>query len=137
MGFSERVWKSSPAKALTKRDCESASISKHFTKILRHTGHHESPGAVRWDHVLTSMPSAEQTQNRNPDNWIDTPSRSIDEPRLECCEDQNGTINCIRAVQGNSHGVSVSPTFYLWKIYRGLGKDTHSALAALPIVNEC
>ena len=46
-GFSQRVWKSIPASALTNRECEFVSISRHFTKILRHTGCHESDGAVR------------------------------------------------------------------------------------------
>ena len=63
IGFSQRVWKPIQAKALTKRDCEIVSISRHVTKILRHTGCHESDGVLRWDHVLTRMPSAEQTQN--------------------------------------------------------------------------
>ena len=39
------------------------SISRHFTKILRHTGYHEADGVVRRDHVLTNMPNAEQTQS--------------------------------------------------------------------------
>ena len=48
-----------PAAALTKRDCEFIEITRQFTRILRHTCCPESHGAVRWDHVLTSMPSAE------------------------------------------------------------------------------
>ena len=47
MGFSQRVWTSIPAKALSRRDCEFVDISRHLTKILRH----EADGAARWDHV--------------------------------------------------------------------------------------
>ena len=61
IGLSQRVWKLIPAETFTQRDCEFVHISRHFTKILRHTGCHESDGAVRWNHVLTRMPSAEQT----------------------------------------------------------------------------
>ena len=59
IGFRQRVWKSIAAKDFTKMDCEFVSNSKHFTKILRHTGCHESDGALRWYHVLTIMPNAE------------------------------------------------------------------------------
>ena len=34
--------------------------------------------AVRWAHVLTNMPSAEQTQNWDKEKWIDALSRSAD-----------------------------------------------------------
>ena len=52
--LSQRVWEPILAKALTKGDCEFVHISRHLTKILRHTECHESDGAVRWDHILTS-----------------------------------------------------------------------------------
>ena len=81
-------------------DYEFVFISKHFTKILRHGCCHEADGAVRWDHVLTNMPSAEQTQFWDTEKWIDAVGRSADKPRTENCEDQNGTIVYIRAVQG-------------------------------------
>ena len=45
--------------------------SKHVTKILRHASCHESDGINRWDHVLTNMPSAEQTQNWDKEKLID------------------------------------------------------------------
>ena len=63
IGGSQRAWKLTRAKALTNRICEFVENSRHLTNILRHTGCHESDGAVRWDHVLTRMPSSEQTQN--------------------------------------------------------------------------
>ena len=61
---------------------------------------------------LTSMPSAEQTQNRKQEKWIDAHSRSTDKPRMEYSEDQNGTITHIRAVQGQSHGVIIPPFLF-------------------------
>ena len=44
------------------------------------------------------MEDAEQTQNRNKEDWIDALSRSTDKPRMQC------------AMQGHSHGVTTNPT---------------------------
>ena len=38
--------------------------------------------------------------------------RSIDKPRMVYCEDHNGTILYIRALQGHSHGVAISPNLF-------------------------
>ena len=61
IGLSQRVWKLMPAETFTQRDSEFEHISWHVTKILRHGDSHEADGAVRWDHVLANIPSAEQT----------------------------------------------------------------------------
>ena len=53
-----------PAQALTKRDCEFVFIPK-------------TDGAVRWDHAVTNMPCAEQTQN-----WKYVPKRENSGPAL-------------------------------------------------------
>ena len=37
-----------PAKALTEREFVFTSITRHSTKVLRHTGFHNSDGAVPW-----------------------------------------------------------------------------------------
>ena len=112
ISFSQRVWKSIPAKTLTKRDCEFVSISKHFTKIL--TGCHEADGAVRWDLVLTSMPNVEQTQNWNKENWIDALSCSAD--RMEYSEDQkrNDYLHSCRK-RTQSRCVTINPTLFSLK----------------------
>ena len=47
------------------------------------------------------------------EQWIDALGRSTDKPRMECCEDQKGTIIDIRASQGHSHCVSVNPTLFI------------------------
>ena len=112
LGFSQRVWTLILAKVVTKRDGEFVHISRHLTKILRHGGRHEADGTVRWDHVLTNMPSAEQTQYWDKEEWIDALGRSAEKPRIEYCEDQNGTIIYIRAVQGHSHGARINPTVF-------------------------
>ena len=124
LGFSKRVILI-PAKASTKRDCEFGHISRHFTEILRHGGCHEADWAVRWDH----MSSAEQTQCWNKEEkWIDAPGRSTDKPKMECCEDPNGTMIHIRAVQGHSHGARNNPTlFSLTKIlFNGKERKFHT-----------
>ena len=63
-------------------------------------------------HVLTRMEDAEQTQNWNREDWIDALSRSTDKPRTEYCEDHNGTIIYIRAVQGHSYGATMNPNLF-------------------------
>ena len=90
----------SSKKRSPEKDCEFVPIFKHFTKTRLHGGCHEADGAVRRDHVLTNVPSA------NKEKWIDALGRSTDKPRMEYCEDQNKTIIYIRAVQGHSCGSS-------------------------------
>ena len=63
-------------------------------------------------HVLTLIADAEQTQTWNEEVWIGAPSRSTDKLRMEYCEDQNGTIINMRAVQGRSHGVANNPNLF-------------------------
>ena len=58
-------------------------------------------------HVLRLMKDAEQTYTWNKENWTDALSRSTDKPRMEHCEDQNGTVIYNRAVQGHSLGFFV------------------------------
>ena len=40
-------------------------------------------------------------------------SFSTDKPRMECCEDLNGTIVYSRAVQGRSHGARLLQLYVL------------------------
>ena len=40
---------------------------------------------------MTNVPSAEQTQYWSEEKWVDAVGRPTDKPRLEYCEDQNGT----------------------------------------------
>ena len=56
------------------------------------------------------MTSAEQTQYLDNEKGIDAPGRSTDKPRMEFCEDQNGSIIYIRAAHGHSHGARITPT---------------------------
>ena len=81
IGFSQRDWKITWARAQHKRDCKFVNISKHVTKMLRHGSCHEADGAVRWTHVLTLMEDAEQTPNWNKKDWIDALSRSTDKSK--------------------------------------------------------
>ena len=48
-------------------------------------------------------------------NGIDALTPSIDQPRLKCCEGQNGTIIYIRALQDHSQGVAINPDQFSFK----------------------
>ena len=96
IGFSQRDWKRIPATSKHNRYCECVNMPKHFTKI---GGCHVADGAVRWSHALTRMEEAGQSQTGNKEDWIHALCRSTDKPRVEYCEDQNGTIISIRALQ--------------------------------------
>ena len=53
----------------------------------------------------------------NTAKWIDALGRPTDISRMQYCEDQNGTIIYMRAVQGHSHGAKMNPnSFSLTKI---------------------
>ena len=79
------------------------------TKILRHGVCHEAARAPRWSNVLTLLGDAEDT---NKEEWFDLLSRSTDKPRREYCEDQNGTVIYIRAMQGHGHGVTINSDLF-------------------------
>ena len=82
IGWSQRVWKLIPAKALNKRDCAFVHISKHFTKILRY----EFGMKLQTCQVLSKL------RNWDRKKWIDALGRSTDRPRMEYCQNHNGTI---------------------------------------------
>ena len=48
--------------------------------------------------------------NWEKEKWIDALGRSIDKPRMEYREDQNGTVKNIRAEQGHRHSARINPT---------------------------
>ena len=54
-------------------------------------------------------------RNWDKEKWLDAPGRSADKPRVECCEDKNGTIMYTRAVQGHSHGARINTTSFFLK----------------------
>ena len=54
-----------------------------------------------------------QTQNWDKEKCIDSLSRSIDNSRVEYCEDQNRTIVNNRAEQGRKRVVTINPTLFL------------------------
>ena len=49
------------------------------------------------------------------EKWVAVLGRSTDQPRMEYCEDKNGTIIYIHEVQGHSHGTRISPTLFSLK----------------------
>ena len=135
IGFSQRVWKSISAKAPTKIFGEFVSISKNFTKIPRHTGCHESDGAVRSDHVLKSMQRAEQTQSWDTEKWmplvvlLTNPDWSIvrvKTERLFTFVPYKDTVIVSQSIQ----------LCFLWKRYHWVGKNTYSMWWALPTLNQ-
>ena len=96
------------------------SFSRHLVLITLHAAPCANVScpkneAVRWDYVSTSTPSAEQTHRWDTEKWSDTLGRSGDKPRMECCDDQNGTIMYKRAVQEHGHGAKINPTFFLFE----------------------
>ena len=93
-------------------------FSSHCMLHRAQMSHVPKNEAVRWDHVLTSTPSAEQTHHWDTEKWSDTLGRSGDKPRMEYCDDQNGTIMYNRAVQEHGHGAKINPTFFVRNMHR-------------------
>ena len=77
---------------------------------------------------LSPLNDAEHTQEWNKETWIEALRHSTDKPRMEYCEDENGTIIHIRAVQGHTVMVLhwIQPCLL----------ETYSTRAALPTVNQ-
>ena len=124
IGFSQRDWKITWARAQHKRDCGFVNISKHFTKILRHGGFHEADGAVRWTPVLTLMEDAEQTPNWNKKDWIDALSRSADNSKYGVWwgPKRNEYLYACSTLP-LSRGLKSIQTWSLWNRYRWNWKE--------------
>ena len=88
IGCSRRVWKLIPAKSVHQKGIVNSCTSTHTWRwpcymevVMKLTR------AIRWDHVLTNMPSARQTQYWDNEKWIDARGRSSDKPRMDNFED--------------------------------------------------
>ena len=78
--------------------CKFIDIPMYIMRILRH----EADGAVPWAKRLSPLKDAEHTQEWNKQSWIEALGHSTDKHRMEYCEDENGTIIHIPAVQGHT-----------------------------------
>ena len=125
-----------------KRDSFEIRISKCVTEMVRHhdQNERETDGARHWDGVLSVLKGKFRYQLEKEftdEYWLHCLYLGSIKTRFELCKDENGEIRYIRAIQGHSGGMIISPRLmiyvmipYKWKrfIYHvGRARDENSS----------
>ena len=119
------------------------AVSKMIIKMLRHYDQDErqTDGSRHWDTIRPVLLRAFAQQGaRDFDEgfWLHLIHEGSNKKRLECCKDNNGSLCYLRAIQGHSGGIPISPELmnhtlipYKWKEYifhRGISWNFRSIL---------
>ena len=138
----DRIWTIIPGCPKCKRDSLEIRISKCVTEMVRHhdQDERETDGARHWDGVLSVLKGKFRNQMEKEftdEDWLHCLYLRSIKTRFEICEDENGEIRYIRAIQGHSGGMIISPRLmnyvmipYEWKrfIYHvGRARDENSS----------
>ena len=137
----DRILTTIPKCQKCKRDSFETCISKCVTNIVRHhdQDERETDGAMHWNVILPVMKGRFRNQTEkeftNEDRLHCLYLGSI-KTRFEICKDENGKLRYIRAIQGHSGGMIISPRLmnyvmipYRWKtIHLPRGSSTRPIL---------
>ena len=110
----DRIWTFIPGCPKCKRDSLETRISKCVTNMVRHhdQDERETDGARHWDGVLSVLNGKFRNQLEKEvtdDDWLHCLCLVIIQTRFEICKDENGELRYIRAIQGHSGGMIISP----------------------------
>ena len=137
----DRIWTIIPGCQKCKRDSFEIRISKCVKKQVRlhDQDERETVGAMYWDVILPVFRGRFRNQLEKEftdEDWLHSFYLGSIKTRFEICKDENGESRYIRAIQGHSGGVIISPRLmnylmipYKWKrfIYRvGRARDQYS-----------
>ena len=137
-----RFWTIIPGCPKCKRDSFEIRISECVTEMVRFhdQDERETDGARHWDGVLSVLKGKFRNQMEKEftdEDWLHCLYLGSIKTRFEICKDENGEIRHIRAIQGHSGGMIVSPRLmnyvripYKWKrfIYHvGRARDENSS----------
>ena len=141
----DRIWTIIPECQKCKRDSFETRISKCVTNILRHhdQDEREADGAMHWNAkppVLKGRFQNHLKKESADEDWFHCLYLGSFKTRFEICKDENGELRYIRAIQGHSGGIIISPRLmnyvmnpYRWKqfIYHvGRARDQYSVAEA-------
>ena len=136
----DRIWTKKPGCQKCKRGAFETRISKCVTNTVRHHDQDErETDAMHWDVILPVMKGRfkNQLEKEFTDvDWLHCLYLGSIKTRFEICKDEHGELRYIRAIQGRSGGVIISPRLmnyvmipYKWKrfIYHvGRARDQYS-----------
>ena len=137
----DRIWTITLGCPKCKRDSFETRISKCVTNMVRHhdQDERETDGAGHWDGVLSVLKGKFRNQLEKEftdEHWLHCFYLGSIKTRFEICKDENGEWRYIRAIQGHSGGMIISPRLmnyvmipYTWKrlIYHvGRARDQYS-----------
>ena len=112
----DRIWTLIPGNQKCKRDSFETRISKCVTNMVRHhdQDEREADGAMHWDVILPVLKGRFRSQLEKElidEDWLHCLYLGSIKTRFEICKDENGELRYIRAIQGHSGGVIISPNF--------------------------
>ena len=128
-----------------KRDSFETRSSKCVTNTIRHhdQDERESDEAMHWNVILPVLNGRFQNQREKEftdEDWLHCLYLGSFKTRFEICKDENGGLRYIRAIQGHSNGMIISPRLmnyvmipHRWKqfIYHvGRARDQYSIAEA-------
>ena len=137
----DRIWTIIPGCPKCKRDSFETRISKRVTNMVRHHDQdkRETDGAMHWDVVLPVLKGRFRNQLEKEftdEDWLHCLCLGSIKTRFEIYKDENGELRYIRAIQGHSGGMIISPKLvdyviipYTWKRYIyhvGRARDQYS-----------
>ena len=112
MPIDQRKWKDIHPVDYVDKGSLSCRVSKTITQVLRHQGsHREDDGTVDWItllHVLCrDCESAPKWTNPELFGLL---HKGSGKDRFQYCQNSDGFIHCMRAIQGHSGGNNVDPS---------------------------
>ena len=124
----ERKWKAIHAHA-PDGGYLAVGVSKMVTKMLRHYDQDErqTDGSRQWDTIRPKLVKAfaqEGARDFDEGFWLHLIHVGSNKKRLEYCKDNNGSLCYLRAIQGHSDGIPISPEFMNYTLFHTNGRST-------------
>ena len=144
----DKIWTTIPGSQKCKVHSFETRTSNCVTNILRNHNQdeRETDGAMHWNvipPVLKGRFKNQLEKEFTDEDWLHCFQLGSFKTRFEICEDENGELKYIRAIQGHSGGVTISPRLmnyvripHRWKqfIYHvGRARDQYSVAEAGPV----
>ena len=110
----DRICTIIPGGPKCKRDSVETRISQCVTNMVRHHDQEEreTDGARHWDGVLSALKGKFRNQletESSDEDWLHCFCLGSIKTRFEFCEDENGELRYVLAIQGHSGGMIISP----------------------------
>ena len=110
------------------------AVSKMVTQVLRHYDQQERQidDSRHWDTIRPTLVRAiarEEARDFDDEYWLMLIHEGSNKMRIECCEDSHGSLCYLRAIQGHSGGIPISPELMKYTLLPCNWKDYHRGIS--------